>query len=45
MRLLDTSRADLLLEFPGRAAQNALLDQTLFKVSPGLGNMSRLSAT
>ena len=33
-RLLGKSRTDFLLESAKRAAQDALLDQTLFKVSP-----------
>jgi len=33
-RLLGKSRTDFLLESARRAAQDALLDQTLFKVSP-----------
>jgi uncharacterized protein (DUF1778 family) len=33
-RLLGKSRTDFLLEAARRAAQDALLDQTLFKVSP-----------
>jgi uncharacterized protein (DUF1778 family) len=33
-RLLGKSRTDFLLESARDAAQNALLDQTLFKVSP-----------
>ena len=35
-RLLGKSRTDFLLESARRAAQDALLDQTLFKVSPAL---------
>jgi uncharacterized protein (DUF1778 family) len=33
-RLLGKSRTDFMLEAARRAAQDALLDQTLFKVSP-----------
>jgi uncharacterized protein (DUF1778 family) len=33
-RLLGKSRTDFMLESARRAAQDALLDQTLFKVSP-----------
>jgi len=33
-RLLGKSRTDFLLESARQAAQNALLDQTLFKVNP-----------
>ena len=35
-RLLGKSRTDFLLESARRAAQDALLDQTLFKVSPSI---------
>ena len=35
-RLLGKSRTDFLLESARRAAQDALLDQTLFKVSPSV---------
>ena len=35
-RLLGKSRTDFLLESARRDAQDALLDQTLFKVSPSL---------
>jgi uncharacterized protein (DUF1778 family) len=35
-RLLGKSRTDFLLETARRAAQDALLDQTLFRVSPSL---------
>jgi uncharacterized protein (DUF1778 family) len=35
-RLLGKSRTDFLLESARRAAQDALLDQTLFRVSPSL---------
>ncbi len=35
-RLLGKSRTDFLLESARRAAQDALLDQTLFRVSPSI---------
>ena len=35
-RLLGKSRTDFLLESARQAAQDALLDQTLFKVSPSI---------
>jgi uncharacterized protein (DUF1778 family) len=35
-KLLGKSRTDFLLEAARRAAQDALLDQALFKVDPGL---------